>query len=277
MTGRTPGLSVFVGLVLVTVVALQGPRESASAEGERANAAGIVTRDGSTAAANCPPGGTGSSPGGTFEIVGTGALTTSCTDAMATASAASVTLVGLRIGVAQSQCTAAGPASSSVLVVSGGGPTSGLVTGPVTIGVGVTTVKLNELTTTDGFVTVNALHINMPGGADIVVSQSRCMATTAHPHPTTSGSPGWLLVVAVLTGIISAGVVVGDVLRRRHSAVRGHSRSPATELASNAAQRARTRPEDHAAHSRHLDPRKAATPSRSPSPSGWSATPARRS
>ncbi len=216
---RAPGHSLLVGLVLATVVGLLWPAGQASAAGERAKATGIATAAGSAATANCPPGTAGSNPGGTFDNVGVGALATSCTGTEAMASVAGVALVGLQIGAVQSRCVVGGAASSSVVVVSGGGPTTGLVAGPVTIGVGVTTVKLNEVARSGGFVTVNALHITVPGGADIVVAQSRCMATAASPGRPASGAPVWLVVVAALVCLVGARVVVGDVLGWRRSTV----------------------------------------------------------
>lgn len=240
--GRVRGSAPFAGVALLAVMALTTGAGPASAAGEISNATGLIFNGGRTATADCPPGGSASNPGGTFGLVTVGVLTANCTNTSASASAASVTVGILTLGVVQSQCTVGDGGSSSVVVLSAplGVPT-GLITTPLTISLpGLVTVSLNEVTSGGGFVTVNALRINLLG-QEIIVAQSRC-SNAAYPLavdvaeravarpdvPAVSSGlsslakpPVWLAAMAVLTFLVAAQTFsLGGVLGRRRGARR---------------------------------------------------------
>lgn len=219
---QTAKAALALAAMVLGLFALPG---TAWGQGETANATALIFNNGRVVPADCPPGGgAGSSPGGVFGAVTVGVLTASCTDAGAQASAASVTIGTLQLGLVQSQCTTGpnGTASSSVAVISGGGPLNGQVlTGQTTINAGVATVSLNEPINEPGFRGFNAVRITALGVADIIIAQSRCSTAAAYPlqaaltagdlgAPPVSagdgdGTPAWLFWLAGAVLVVAAG------------------------------------------------------------------------
>ena len=213
-----------LAVVCAMALGVLAPPGTAWAQGENANATGLIFNGGRTAAADCPPGGGANAPGGPFGLVTVGALTATCTDAGAEASAATVTVGTLQLGLVQSQCTTGptGTASSSVVVIDGAGglvPT-GIITGPLTVNLGLVTVSFNEPINEPGFRGFNALHITALG-QDIIVAQSRCSTAAAYPlqaaltagelgtPPVSAGdgdsTPAWLFWLAGAVLVVAAG------------------------------------------------------------------------
>ena len=235
-TART-GLAA-VGAILLATLAWAG---SASAQvGSNANATALIFNGGRTVPADCPPGGGGTAPGGPFGLVTVGVLNASCTDAGAQASAASVTLGNLQLGLVQSQCTTGptGTASSGVLVQNdpSGVLPAGLVTNTVTLNLGLITVVLNEPINEPGFRGFNAVHVTALG-QDIIIAQSRCR-TTAYPLNAAltagtdlgvqplpggdgGGAPMWLFGLAAGVLVVAAGATLRPALLRRSHASDG--------------------------------------------------------
>lgn len=229
------GLAV-IGAMVLGSLSLAGP---ASAQHGAADAAGLIINGTRTASADCPPDAGGAAPGGGNALVAVGVLTANCTSAGADASAATVTVGTLTLGVVQSQCTTGpnGGASSSVVVISGGGPLNGTtVTAPVTIDAGVASVALNETGTANGFRFANAVHITVLN-QDIIIAQSRCSTSAAYPLQASLGAgtdlpatplspvsqdggaaPTWLILVAAGVLLVAAQVTfLPSLLRRRHA------------------------------------------------------------
>ena len=228
MTKRMTARATLAAVAAIALgpLALAG---TASAQGETANATALIINGGRTVAADCPPGGGTNSPGGPFGLVTVGALTATCTDAGAQASAATVTVGTLTLGLVQSECTTGpnGTASSSVVVLNDPTGTIApgtLVTNQVQIIVPlVGTVTLNEPINEPGFRGFNALRITAVGQT-IIVAQSRC--STAAPPPAYplqaaltagdlgappisagegDGTPAWLFWLAGAVLVVAAG------------------------------------------------------------------------
>ncbi len=147
---------------------------------------------------NCPGGpATGDPDPVGLVTVDVGVVEARCTDNGASASAAGVTIGdplfgGIQLGALQSQCTSGpnGTASSSVLVLNGGGVlTAGVITAPTTVELLGLRIVLNEVINDGTTRTANALHIT-GGGLDIIVAQSQCPTTVYPLRVGVSGSPG---------------------------------------------------------------------------------------
>lgn len=221
-----------VGAIILASLAWAG---SASAQvGSNASSTALIINGGRIAPADCPPGGGATEPGGTFGLVTVGVLNASCTDLGAQASAASVTLGTLQLGLVQSQCTTGplGTASSSVVDINGNpvvGPLS-LDLGPV---LGIAQVVVNEQFNEGGFRVVNALRITVLGQT-IIVAQSRC-STAGYPlnaaltaetdlgvQPLSGGdgggAPMWLFGLAAGVLVIAAAATLRrGMLRGNHA------------------------------------------------------------
>lgn len=245
MASKRSSRSIFCSLlavagVMAAVLAVSaGP--AGAQTGSVSNATGIIVNGGRIAPADCPPGGGTNAPGGGSGLVTVGAVNADCTNAGAQASAASATigtcpLSCIQLGVLQSQCTTGpgGTASSSVVVLNGGGVLpGGVISGTQTVSFLGLTIVLNEpinTATTRGF---NALHVTGLG-LDIIVAQSQC--TTQPVYPLSGGidtnpivqqlapgsdagsgtAPAWLVVSAAAAVLLVVNVVfVGSVRRRR--------------------------------------------------------------
>jgi len=122
-----------------------------------------------------------------------------CNSTSAQASAASVSIGAINLGVVQSSCTVNGTASSSI---------ANPVLPPLTIDIpllGLVTIRLNEITRTGGFVTVNAVHATVVG-VDVIIAQSRCASNTAYPLAVdvAQGGVGQTAAAAGLGGVLPA-------------------------------------------------------------------------
>jgi hypothetical protein len=235
-----------VGVMTLTAAVLALSVGPAEAQGEISNASGAIINGGRIAAADCPPGGGAGpvTPAGAT-LVNVGAVQANCTNAGAQASAANVTIGNcliqcIELGVLQSECTTgpAGTASSSVVVLNGGGVLpGGVISGTQTVNLLGLTIVLNEpinTATTRGF---NALHITGLG-LDIIVAQSQCTTQMGYPlsegidtnavaqqlapasDAGSDGAPPWLVVTAAAALLIVVNVVfLGSVRRRRATTV----------------------------------------------------------
>jgi len=225
-----------VAAITVGLLGLVGPASAQA--GSNASATALIFNGARTVPADCPPGGGGEDAGGTFGLVTVGLLTANCTDLGATASAATVTVGTLQLGLVQSQCTTGptGTASSSVLVISGGGALNGqIVTETVTLTVGDASVTLNEPITEPGFRGFNAVHVRALD-QDVIVAQTRCRTDTyavqvgigagtdlgGQPVPAAdegaNGAPAWLFWLAAAVLLVAAqATFLPGLLRRRHS------------------------------------------------------------
>ncbi|MDQ4088938.1 MAG: hypothetical protein M3163_01305 [Actinomycetota bacterium] len=235
-------ITVRAGVAVLGAIALAVPAMTGTASaqaGSNANATGLIINGGRIAPADCPPGGGTTAPGGPFGLVTVGALTADCTNAGAEASAATVTVGTLQLGLVQSQCTTGptGTASSSVAVISGAGALDNtIVTNTVPIDIGVATVVLNEPINEPGFRGFNALRITLLGQT-IIVGQSRCSTAAAYPlqadlsvgtdtdggsmspvSQDAGGAPSWLFWLAAAVLIVAAqATFLPGLLRRRRA------------------------------------------------------------
>ncbi|HEV3402414.1 MAG TPA: hypothetical protein VG078_11385 [Acidimicrobiales bacterium] len=233
------------GMMALTAAVLALSVGPAAAQGEISNATGAIINGGRIAPADCPPGG-GSGPvvPPGAGLVSVGAVQAACTNAGAQASAANATIgtcpACVELGVIQSECTTgpAGTASSSVVVLSGGGVLpGGLISAYTDVNLGLLRIQLNEpinTATTRGF---NALHVTGLG-LDIIVAQSQCTTQAGYPlsegidtnavaqqlapapDAGSDGAPHWLVITAAAAVLIVVSVVfLGSVRRRRVTTV----------------------------------------------------------